>query len=143
MEYTVENIETHVKEHEDLISRLLHVIRSITHDNVYAVTSFSIDSGSEDLTVWYEYTSHGYSDFDTIEVPIKLLTASDEELEEEFKKRKKINLEIQAEKEAEAKKALLKEKEDKGTFERFKKIIDKLDAKQVCEMLEEKIEESK
>ena len=114
MEYTVKNIEAHVKAHEDLISRLLHVIRSITHDNVYAVTSFSIDSGSEDLTVWYEYTSHGYSDFDTIEVPIKLLTASDEELEEEFKKRKKINLEIQAEKEAEAKKALERERRQRN-----------------------------
>lgn len=137
MEYTVKNIEAHVKAHEDLVRRLLHVIRSITHDNVYAVTSFSIDSGSEDLTVWYEYTSHGYSDFDTTEIPIKLLTASDEELEEEFKKRKKINLEIQAEKEAETKKAFLKEKEEKELFEKFKKAIDKLDAKKVREVLEE------
>lgn len=142
MEYTVESIEAHVKAHEDLISRLLHVVRSITHDNVHAVTSVSIDGGSKDLTVWYEYTFLGYSDSDTTEIPIKLLTASDEELEEEFKKRKKINLEIQAEKEAEAKKALLKEKEEKEAFEKFKKIIE-LDAKQICKMFEKETEESK
>lgn len=137
MEYTVENLRSHIIEHSNLLKRLVHVVKAVTHDNVYSVTSCSIDDGSEDLTVWYEYTLHGSQDFDMIEVPVKLLSASDEELEEEFKKRKKINLEIQAEKEAEAKKVFLKEEEEKELFEKFKKIADKLSSKRVLEVLED------
>lgn len=137
MEYTVESLKAHIIDHNNLLKRLLHVVEAISHDNVHNITSCSIDNGSEDLTVWYEYTFHGYNDFDTIEVPVKLLTASDEELEEEFKKRKKINLEIQAEKETEAKKVFLKEEEEKELFEKFKKITDKLSSKRVLEVLED------
>ena len=90
-----EEISKTIDDYHKLEKLAINAIKRINDDDAYGLTINMIEKYSL-LDIDYKYFSRGYSYDDNLLIPVKLLDASDEEIEE-FKEKRRKEAELAAE----------------------------------------------
>ena len=114
----LEEISKTINDYHKLEKLAINAIKRINDDDAYGLTINMIEKYSL-LDIDYKYFSHGYSYDDNFLIPVKMLDASDEEIEE-FKEKRRKEAELAAE-ENKLQEEKEKIKQEKAELERLKK----------------------